>query len=68
MTDLTALQDATRAARMRPGGHGIGTRINQGRIDIVRVAYDSRGRSTVDVIRGRLTLSEALAALGRMSR
>lgn len=60
------IQAATLAARERTGDKTIGTRVKQGRFQIVRVKYANGGKSTVtplsDWLAGR-QLVEALNAL-----
>lgn len=44
---LAAIQKATLAARKRTGDRSIGTRVKSGRLQVVRVTYDGKGKATV---------------------
>jgi len=63
MKALFEIQRATTAARERTGDKAIGTRVSAGRIDIVRVVYDTRGKAAVSVLSGPHTAAEAVVAL-----
>jgi hypothetical protein len=60
------LAAATQAAKSRTGDKTIGTRADNGRIDIVRVTYKQSGSSTVQVVQSGLTPDQAIAALGQL--
>ena len=62
---LSLLRDATIAARERTGDVTIGTRVQNGRIQLVRVTYPSgkRGASTVIPASGWLAPADAIARL-----
>jgi hypothetical protein len=57
------LQRATFAARERTGRPGVGTQVKAGKLQIVDVTYDARGKSTVTPLSGWLEGSEVLSAL-----
>lgn len=67
MANIFDLQKATRSARERCSDASIGTQVRTGKLDIVRVAYDKRGRSTVTPLYLGLTLSRAIDVLNRMT-
>ena len=60
------LASATKAAKVRTGDNTIGTRADNGRIDIVRVTYKKSGASTVQAVQSGLTPDQAIAALGQL--
>lgn len=66
---MQALQAATKKARSVTGDDRIGTRVNKGRLEIVLVTrlVSTCGRTSVEVIRKGLTMSEAIKALGSMT-
>lgn len=66
MNALFELQRATLAARERTGDKAIGTRAHAGKVDVVRVVYDARGKATVSVLSGPHTATEAVVALGAL--
>ena len=67
-SSMFQLQAATLAARAKTGDKHIGTQVAQGRIDVVRAVppASGRGRYTVTVLAGGLSLADAVAYLGRM--
>ena len=63
MNALFKLQSATLAARQRTGDKHIGTRVNAGRVQIVRAVPGKRGVFDVTPLTGWLTTEEALNAI-----
>ena len=63
MTTFADIQSATLAARAATGLQGIGTRISQGRMQVVNVTYGTKGRSTVDPLSDWVSPSAAVAVL-----
>lgn len=63
MDKLIELGQIVRETRKRTGNGALGTRANKGRLDVVEVTYDERGRSTVRVLRGGLSFEEAVEYL-----
>lgn len=60
---LAQIQSATRAARQRTGIAGLGTRVSNGRMQIVDVIYDESGESTVTPLSGWVPTAGIVAAL-----
>jgi len=63
MNTLLQLRNATLAARQRTGDDHIGTRVEAGRVQVVRAVPAARGRFDVTPITGWLTAQEALNAI-----
>lgn len=63
MNALFQLQQATLAARQRTGDKHIGTRIEAGRVQVVRAVPTTRGRFDVLPLSGWMTAQEAVDAI-----
>ena len=61
------IQMATLNARQRTGDKSIGTRVKQGKFQIVRVEYAKNGKSTVTELSGWLAGYELIPALNALS-
>lgn len=61
--EMIPLQRATLDARKRLNDKSIGTHVQAGRLQIVRVTYNEKGRSTVTPVSGWLTMTEVIGAL-----
>lgn len=59
---LGDIRKATHAARLRQGGEGVSTRIEQGKLQLVRVTQ-TRGKVIVDELTDWLVPVDALEAL-----
>lgn len=57
------IQRATLEARARLGDKSIGTTIKQGRLQVVRVTYNAKGRSTVVPVSDWLAMPDAVKFL-----
>lgn len=60
------IQTATMAARQRTGDKTIGTRVKQGKFQIVRVEYAANGKSTVTEVSGWLAGPDLIPALNAL--
>lgn len=63
---LAQIQAATLAARTRTGDATIGTQVKAGKVQIVRVTYNAKGKSTVTPASDFLPIPEAVAALNAL--
>lgn len=63
LQDMFTLRNATLAARQRTGDETIGTTVSAGKVQIVRVTFNAKGRSTVAPATDWLTVAEAVQAL-----
>ena len=63
---LFALRNATLDARVRMQDNTIGTRVEAGKLQLIRVTYDRRGVSTVAPFSGWMPMADAVAALNAL--
>ena len=61
-----ALRDATLSARIRTGDVHLGTRVDSGRVDIVRAVPTTRGRYRVTVLQCCPNVDSAVSALATL--
>jgi hypothetical protein len=54
---------ATLEARRRTGDTAIGTAAHQGKLRVVRIVYDTKGKSTVTPMSDRMSITETVAFL-----
>ena len=66
--NLAALRIATLDARVRMQDNTIGTRVEAGKLQLVRVTYDGRGVSTVAPFSDWMPMADAVAALNALGR
>lgn len=66
LTAMSLLQDAVLRARQRCADSTIGTRAHQGSVQVVRVRYDTAGRSTVVPVADCMTIAEAIEVLDEL--
>ena len=66
MITLKDLQSATLAAKKRTGRDGLGTRVKQGRFQVVDVSYNKRGVSRVAELSGWADAGSIIAFLNRI--
>lgn len=66
MTTLTDIRNATLSARARTGDKSIGTRIDRGLIQVVRVTYEKSGRSKVAPVSEFMSADAAVAFLEKL--
>jgi hypothetical protein len=68
MATLMDLRNATLSARQRTGDHAISTRVDKGRIQVVRVFYPAGkpDQSVVEPVTGFITLADAVRALNAL--
>lgn len=60
------IQRATLAARQRTGDNGIGTRVEAGRVQVVRVEYVKRKPANVTPLSAFVTAAEAVEFLNSL--
>lgn len=63
---MAALQKATAAARERTADKTISTQTKDGKVQVTRVTYDAKGKSTVSPVSEWLDAADAVAYLDRM--
>lgn len=66
MEAMFKIQAATLAARQRTGDKTIGTRVQAGRVQVVRVTFNAAGKATVSAVTEPLTAADAVASLEAM--
>lgn len=66
MITLFTIRDAVKEARLRTGDRSIGTQLEQGRLQVIRVTYTAKGTSTISPITGWLAADAALAAINAL--
>lgn len=66
MQTMRAIQSATVAARCRLNDQTIGTRVDNGRVQVVRVVYDGSGNSDVTPVSEWMPVSEAAAYIATL--
>lgn len=63
---LADIQRATLAARARTGDNSISTRVDKGRVQIVRVSFDVSGTSTIAPVSDWLPIADVPALLSKI--
>ena len=63
---IGAIQSATIKARERLGDNAISTRTEAGRVQVVRVTFDAKGKSTIAPVSEFLPAADAVAHLDAM--
>lgn len=68
MPTIFDFQRATLAARQRLGDKSIGTRVNAGKIQVIRVSYpkEKRGFGSIEPISAWLSLDDGMAFIESM--
>lgn len=64
---LREVQSATLAARTRLNDKTIGTQAKAGKLQVVRVTYNAKGRSTVTPVSDFMTHNEVINALNNLT-
>jgi hypothetical protein len=63
---LTEIRNATQAARARLNDKTIGTQVKAGKLQVMRVTYDAKGKSTITPVTDFIPFSDAIATLKAM--
>jgi hypothetical protein len=66
MITLFTIRDAVKAARLRTGDRTIGTHLEQGRLQVIRVTYTAKGTSRIAPLTGWLSAADALAVINAL--
>lgn len=62
------IRRATLAARERTGDKAIGTNVEQGLFQVVRVTYPAKAKSVVEPLSARLTPADTVAFLNELGQ
>lgn len=63
---MFALQKATTEARARLGDKTIGTQVKDGKVQVIRVTYDAKGKGSVSPVTDWLAADAAVSYLNGM--
>lgn len=63
---LREVQAATMAARTRLKDKTIGTQVKAGKLQVIRVTYDAKGKATINPVTGFVSHSEAIKTLNNL--
>lgn len=63
---LNEIRTATLAARNRLKDETIGTQVKAGKLQVMRVTYDAKGKSTITPVTDFISFADAIATLKAM--
>ena len=66
MPSLFAIRDAVQSVRTRTGDKSIGTHLDRGRLQVIRITYNAKGVSTIAPVTDWLPIAAAIDALNAL--